>query len=105
MAFKPMDPKIIAKLIEGHKDIITPAAEEREKFYQSQDCPDCGGNALTKNGDAKTMFRAGDILPRYTLSCDNCDCLFDPHSGIILSLGNKAKAWQPAVPLLDGPED
>jgi len=45
------------------------------------------------------------MLPRYTLSCDNCDCLFDPHTGIILSLGNKAKAWEPAVPLLDGPED
>lgn len=96
-----MDPRITAKLIEGYKDIITPAAKKREAFYKAQDCPNCGGNALTKCGDATTIFRSGDFLPRYTLTCDNCDCLFDPHSGIILSLGNRAKAWMPGVPLLD----
>jgi hypothetical protein len=105
MRFKTMDPKVTAKLLEGHKDILTPAAEKREELYQSQDCPNCGGNALTKCGSPESMFRTGEILPRYTLSCDNCDCLFDPHTGIILSLGNKAKAWEPAIPLLDGPED
>lgn len=105
MALKTLDPRITQKLLEGHKDILTPMAEEREKFYKDQTCPGCGGNAFTKVGDSRTMIRQGDPLPRYMLQCDNCDCLFDPHSGIQLSIGNIAKAWQPSVPLLDGPED
>jgi len=105
MALKTLDPRITQKLLEGHKDILTPAAQERERFYQDQMCPCCGGNAFTKVGDSRTMIREGEILPRFLLKCDNCGCLFDPHSGIQLSLGNIAKALQPSVPLLDGPED
>ena len=105
MALKTLDPRITQKLLEGHKDILTPMAEEREKFYRDQTCPGCGGNAFTKVGDSRTMIRPGEALPRYMLQCDNCDCLFDPHSGIQLNLSNIAKALQPTVPLLDGPED
>lgn len=105
MSLKLLDPIITSKLLEGHEDVITPLAEERKNFYQNQNCPHCDGNSLTMQGDSKTMFRGNDPLPRYTLSCDNCDCLFDPHSGLILSMGNRAKAFVPSVPLIDGPED
>lgn len=101
MSFKQLDPRITIKLLEGRRDVISPLAEKREKFYAEQECPNCGGNALTKTGDTTTLFRNGDLLPRYLLSCDNCGCLFDPHSGIILSMGNKGRAYEPAIHILD----
>lgn len=101
MHLKLLDPRITAKLLEGFKDTISPAAAEREKFYHDQTCPHCGGNAFTKEGDSRFLFRAGEPLPRYQLRCDNCGCLFDPFSGIQLSMGNLAKAWEPAIPLID----
>jgi hypothetical protein len=105
MAFTELDPEITIKLLEGRTDLLAPEAAEREKFYQRQSCPECGGNALKKTGDGRFLFRDGENLPRYQLLCDNCSCLFDPFTGIQLTMGNRAKAFEPAVPLLDGPED
>ena len=102
---KLMDPEATLKLLEGRKDIITPLAEAREAFYQSQTCIRCGSPALIKVGDANTMFRSNEPLPRYLLKCASCECLFDPHSGLLLSMGNQAKALVPSVPILKGPED
>lgn len=105
MHLKESDPQIILELLENERDIITEKAQQREQFYQSQTCPRCGGEALTKIGNIKTLFRRNDPLPRYQLHCEGCECQFDPYSGIILTMGNLAKAYVPAVPLIDGPED
>ena len=105
MDLKPLDPIITLKLLEGREDVITTLAQERDQFYQSQSCPQCGGNATTKTGDPNRLFRAGKPLAYYHLECDNCHCLFDPHSGLIIKMGNLAEAFEPAVPLIDGPED
>lgn len=105
MDLKLVDPRITAKLLEGLEDTITSAAEAREKFYRKQSCPYCGGNAMTKTCNPRTLFRPDDPLPRYQLRCQNCGCLFDPHSGIVLESGNVGKAFVPAVPLINGPED
>jgi len=105
MDLKLVDPRITAKLLEGYADTITEAVEERNKFYQQQQCPYCGGNALTRTANPRLLFRPDDPLPRYQLRCQNCDCLFDPHTGIVLKTGNVGKAFVPAVPLLDGPDD
>lgn len=99
-----MDPQIALKLLEGHKDVISPLQEEREKFYRGQTCPGCGGNAFTKTGDSRLLFRHQEPLPRYLLQCDNCDCVFDPHTGIQLTMGNRAKAYVPTIPILEGPD-
>ena len=98
---KPLDPRITQKLLEGTQDTLTPAAEVREKFYKQQSCPHCAGNSFQKRGDIRMMFRPDDPLPRYQLHCENCGCLFDPHSGIVVKLGNLAKAYKPAVPLIE----
>jgi len=101
MAVKPLDPEIIAKLIEGEKDILTGAKEERNAFYASQSCPVCGGNAFSKIGDSRTVFRPTDPIARFLLKCDNCDCLFDPHSGVQLTLGNAGKAYKKPFVILN----
>ena len=105
MDLKPADPRITMKLLEGRKDLLGPLAEARRAFYDSQRCIRCGGTAFTRIADSKTMFAPDDPLPRYLLKCRDCECLFDPHSGILLTMGNLGKAFVPVVPLLDSPED
>ena len=105
MDLKPADPRVLLKMLEGRVDIVTPMALERENFYRAQECPTCGGSSLIRKADAKSIFRANDPMPRYLLCCRDCDCLLDPHSGILLSMGNAAKAMEPMYPILKGPKD
>jgi hypothetical protein len=101
MDLKLLDPRITEKLLEGTEDTITPLAQARERFYKSQACPYCGGNSFRKYGDPRMLFRPDDPLPRYQLRCENCGCLFDPHSGLVVKTGNVAKALVPSVPLIN----
>jgi hypothetical protein len=105
MLLKPMDPRITLKLLEGHPDTITQLAQEREKFYQSQSCPQCGGNAFVKRADSRILFTDEDPLPRFLLECSNCKGTFDPHSGIIVTMGNLGRAFKPTIPILDPNKD
>jgi hypothetical protein len=101
MAVKLLDAEIVKKLLEGEPDILTGKANERAAFYSAQSCPVCGGNALTKVSDSRTIFVPTDPLARYLLKCDNCDCLFDPHSGVQLTIGNVGKAYKRAYHIFD----
>lgn len=105
MHLKPADPRIILKLLEGREDVISPLADRRDEFYRSQSCIRCGSTALTRVANAATLFHSNDPMPRYLMECQSCECLFDPHTGLLLSMGNLGKAFLPAVPILDGPED
>jgi len=105
MHLKTLDPQITLKLLEGHEDVITPLAAERETFYQNQTCPQCLGTDFRKTGDSRFLFRQGEALPRYWLECVGCLCVFDPHSGLVLKMGNVARSLEPAIPILPGPED
>ena len=99
MGFKEMDPQIALKLLEGHQDILTQQAEAHERFYANQSCPRCGGGCR-RIGDLRTMFKEGEALPRYLLECLACSCVFDPHTGMILEMGNIGQAVEPAIPIL-----
>ena len=105
MDLKPADPRITMKLLEGRTDLLGPLAEARRKFYEDQRCIRCGGSAFSRIADSRTMFTQDDPLPRYLLKCRDCECLFDPHSRILLTMGNLGKAFVPTVPILDGPDD
>jgi hypothetical protein len=99
MQLKFLDPEVAMKLLEGHEDIITKAAEQREKFYAAQSCPRCGGSCV-KHGDFRTMFTGDEPLPKFMLKCLACGEIFDPHTGLIVKTGNIAQALVPAVPIL-----
>ena len=101
---KLLDPRVTLKLLEGHKDTITEAAREREQFYKTRSCPQCGGNHFVKKADLRIMFTQDDPLPRYLLDCQNCGGIFDPHSGLIITTGNLGKAYTPTIPII-GSED
>lgn len=95
---KLLDPRVTLKLLEGHRDTITPLAEERERFYRAQVCPQCHGNSFIKRADLRIMFVDDDPLPRYLLECRNCGGVYDPHSRLIVTMGNLAKAFIPTIP-------
>lgn len=94
-----LDPEVTRKLLEGHVDILTPAAQEQESFLTSQSCPRCGGSCR-KIADARTVFREQEMLPHYYLQCLACECEFDPRTGMIIEMGNLAKAGRPAIPII-----
>ena len=100
LMLKLMDPRITMKLLEGHRDTITAAAQKQEQFYRGQSCPYCAGNAFSKERSPSALHE-GEDLPRWLLRCNNCGCVFDPHTGIVLATGNLAKAYVPSVPLID----
>jgi|GEM_PF-2259964 len=104
MDLKFLDPEITRKLLEGHEDVVTKRAEDREKFYSAQSCPRCGGNCR-KLGNYHSMYRGEDILPKFYLECVACGEQFDPHSGIVLKTGNVGRAVEPAIPIVGGSED
>jgi hypothetical protein len=99
-----LDPEIAQKLLEGHEDVVTSANEERDKFYAAQTCPRCGGNCQ-KLGDYRSMYSGEGALPKFYLRCLACGEEFDPHSGIILKVGNVGKAFVPAYPIVGQEED
>ena len=98
MHLKFLDEEITRKLLEGHEDVLTPIAQETEKFYAAQTCPRCGGSCR-KTGTKET-FVQGEMIARFHLQCLACGCEFSPHSGLITTLGNIAEAVEPAIPIL-----
>lgn len=104
MQLKCMDPEEVARLLEGHKDIVTSLAEKREQFYNDQQCPSCASTSHTRSTNANIAFLGNDPIARFILECQDCGCVFDPHSGLVLQLGNRARL-EPAIPILPGQED
>jgi hypothetical protein len=99
-----LDPRITAKLIEGHKDVLTQAAAEKESFYAAQTCPRCGGSCR-KLGDYHHMYKGDEPLPDFYLECLACGEQFDPKTGIVLKGGNIGRAFVPAIPIINNKED
>lgn len=99
-----LDSDITKKLLEGHEDVVTKAAEQQERFYASQCCPSCSGSCR-KIGDSRTLFSGGGILPQFYLQCLACGCEFDPSTGMVHVIGNVARAFEPAIPIISGGDD
>lgn len=94
-----LDPEITQKLLEGHQDVLTSATEERDKYYAAQTCPRCGGNCR-KLGDYHAMYSGEESLPRFYLQCLACGEEFDPHTGIVLKIGNISRAFVPSYTIV-----
>ena len=100
--YQEMDPELALKLIEGYDDVLTGEMRKQEAFYRQFDCPRCGGkcdkhflsiqHAFPQNGES--------LVPRSGLKCRLCDCVFDPHSGLMVSLGNAGKITERVLPTL-----
>ena len=93
-----MDPEVVLKLLEGHKDVLTPAAEEQERIY-GRSCPRCGG-ACRRLASFHSMHTGQDPLPRFYLQCMACHEEFDPETGLTLKVGSIGLGVEPAIPII-----
>jgi hypothetical protein len=102
--FKEMDPELVWAAIEGHKDVLTPEAEQLDSLYSSFKCPRCKCE-LQKEFDPRHAFSNPDKMnARALLRCANCRYLIDPHSNIIVEYGDASKMPVESIPIIDPDE-
>lgn len=99
--FKELDPKIAQRMIEGHEDVLSEQVQRELDFVNQQSCPRCCGNVIPEH-DVRRMIKGGP--PRPLARCGECECLFDPYSGLLLEMGNLGKL-EPAIPIIRPAED
>lgn len=75
--FKPMSKDRILQLLEGHRDVLTPAAQAQQQKLQGHECPYCG-DPLDVVLQPKPFAR-GKVLPRHMGECKKCKI-----SGVII---------------------
>lgn len=100
--YKEMDPDLLEHLLEGYEDELTGEARKQEAFYRQFRCPRCGGECEKHFlGVGHSFSSTSDTyLPRSGLKCKLCECVFDPHSDLIVGLGNAGKISERIQPTL-----
>ena len=99
--FKEMDPRLVAKAIEGYSDELGAESNRQQAFYrQKSKCPRCG-EVMQKEFDVRTAHESDDLLPRALLRCSNCGCLIDPHTNLVVETGSPAKIPVAVPPRID----
>jgi hypothetical protein len=83
-----MDPVLARKLIEGYQNELEPQRKALEAFYRQSRCPKCTGTCQRAYVPGHAFADPDTLVPRSCLRCQTCDCLFDPHSNIVLELGD-----------------
>jgi hypothetical protein len=86
--YQEMPPEVIEKILEGYEDALEPEWRKQEAFYRQFACPRCEGRCEKAFISIKHAFGDGALVARSGLQCTLCSCLFDPHSGLIVNLGN-----------------
>jgi hypothetical protein len=100
MPYREMNPEDVWKAIEGHENVLSGEQKKMDVFYRQFVCPSCKGTALSRRFDPRHAFAdPTQIMARATLFCDECHCHFDPHSGLILEMGNPALAYK-SIPII-----
>lgn len=91
--FVELDPAEVRRLLAGHPDELSGEKLKMDAYYRQHQCPRCGGKCdRAFLGEHHAFAKdSGWLLPRSGLKCCLCDCVFDPHSGVIVSLGNVGK--------------
>jgi rubredoxin len=85
MIFKTMKKEDVLKALEGHENILGPAAQQHEKFFKNLACPDCGSDVMPLV-NVRKPFREGSILPNFLAKCKMCGIEFDPYTGIQITM-------------------
>jgi len=86
--FKEMDPALILKAIEGYQNELAPQNIALEAFYRQFRCKKCGNECRKEIVSGHVFSDPDTLVPRSCLRCLSCRCLFDPHSGLLLELGD-----------------
>lgn len=87
-AFKTMDPALARKLVEGYQNELEPQRKALEAFYRQCRCPKCKGTCRREFVPGHSFADPDTFVARSCLRCTTCDCLFDPHSNLVLEMGD-----------------
>ena len=90
MPFVEMDPALVLKAIEGYHNELAAEKQKLDAFYRQFRCKRCKG-PLRQETDPRHCFSPETLAARAILRCLRCDFLFDPHTGIVLELGDPDK--------------
>ncbi len=83
MIFKPMDQEVLKEILKDQENILAPEYEKHKAFFDSFQCPYCGGGVreiLLPN----MLFTPEGILPKYLAECNDCGAQFEPYTVIEL---------------------
>lgn len=103
MKFKALPPGVAQRIVQDYEDALTPLAEEVDWQAQRTPCPRCEG-PMQATLYGPRAFVTGELLPRTSLLCADCGCVYDPRSDLILDTGNPAKIEE-ALPIVRPPEE
>lgn len=98
MAFKPLDPAIVRRLIESEEDVITPALKTEAALLEEVLCPVCGSKGadmVVTPAEIEVNEHGGFEIKRSPFSktspilqgqarCRECQALFAPLSRVIV---------------------
>src|ERR1700722_4852822 len=97
--FKPLDPTLARKAIEGYQNELEPQRKALEVFYRQFRCLRCKSECRKETVSGHTFSDVDTLVPRSCLRCLSCACLFDPHSGLLLKMGQPGQL-PPDIPLI-----
>jgi hypothetical protein len=100
MRFVEMDPELARKAVEGYQNELEPEKRKLEAFYRQFRCKRCKGPVRQEVLPNHCFSDPESVVARSVLRCEQCECLFDPHSGVVLELGDPTKVLN--VPLVGG---
>lgn len=99
MGIIEMDPADVLKSIAGYQNELAPELKGLESFYRQFNCKRCGGTCRKEYATSHAFSDPDTLNPRALLRCNQCRCLFDPHSGLVLELGDMTKTPS-GIPLI-----
>jgi hypothetical protein len=91
MVYVEMDPELVRKALEGYQNELAPEKRKLDAFYRQFKCKRCSGPVRQETHSQHCFNDPDTMTPRALLRCEHCSCLFDPHSNIVLELGDPDK--------------
>jgi hypothetical protein len=85
MIFKTMKKEEVLKILKGQENIIDKAVQDNAAFFKLLSCVSCGGEVMP-TVNPRQLFKEGSILPNYLGKCKICGVLFEPHTGIQITM-------------------
>jgi hypothetical protein len=89
--FVELDPALAWKAVEGYQNELEGEKKRLEAFYRQFTCKRCGGKVRQETHSKHCFSDPDTLVARAMLRCVDCDCCFDPHTGIVLELGDPNK--------------
>jgi hypothetical protein len=97
-----MDPADVLKALEGYTNELDPERKALDALYRQFRCKKCGESCQKELSPKHAFNDPNTMNPRSLLRCTRCKCLFDPHSGLVLEMGDVVSGPDGITPLVPG---